>query len=73
MSGGGQLLPRRHWLIATARYATLGGVGLLVWKLIARPGQICLRATSPCQECQLLARCSLPKAQQERDKTGVES
>jgi hypothetical protein len=73
MSGGGPLVPRRHWLIAVARYLTLGGVGLLVWNIVSRSGRVCLRVTSPCHECQLLAHCQLPKAQEERVEAGTNS
>ena len=65
---GGPLFSRRHWLISAVRYLSLGGIGLLVWNNVSRPGRTCLRASSPCQECQLLARCRLPKAQEEREQ-----
>jgi hypothetical protein len=70
---GGELLPRRHWLIATIRYLTLGAMGLFVWRMVARSDGVCPRFTSPCRECQLLAHCQLPKAQEERVKAGIHS
>jgi hypothetical protein len=54
---------RRNWLLAVARYVTLGGIGLLAGHLVSRlGGSDCWRLTYPCQECRLLAQCRLPRA-----------
>ena len=55
--------PRRSWLITTGRYLALGGIGLLGWSLGRRSVSGCPQLSLPCQECAVLAHCSLPRAQ----------
>ena len=57
-----KFMARRHWLRSVTRYVSLGGIGLLAWSLLARGGGACFRLTLPCQECELLAHCRLPRA-----------
>ncbi len=60
------LIARRNWLRSAARYVLLGGIGLITLILFSRSGGKCLRFTLPCQECELLAHCGLPRARQTR-------
>ena len=55
--------PRRTWLITMGRHLALGGIGLLGWSLGRRSASGCPRLSLPCQECVVLAHCSLPRAQ----------
>ena len=59
---------RRNWLTDVARYAMLGGIAVLAWKLIARSGADCIRSVPSCHDCRLLAACRLPRANRTRKK-----
>lgn len=60
-------MARRNWLRSVARFVALGGIALITTILVSRSNGSCLRLTLPCQECELLSRCRLPRAQHTRD------
>jgi hypothetical protein len=67
-------LPRRSWLRGVARYLILGGLGLLVGKLVLRDGGACPRIVPDCPACALWSHCRLPRAGQVRNRArGVTS
>ena len=72
MNAHDQPIARRHWLIALGRYATLSGIGMFAWNLVARSPGHCFRLTVPCQDCGLLVHCRLPNAAAARQQTPVE-
>jgi hypothetical protein len=53
---------RRDWLATAARYAVLGGLGLLAGRLtVGRRSARCTAAVA-CTACDRRAACSLPQA-----------
>jgi hypothetical protein len=62
-------LPRRSWLREVGRYLILGGLGLLVVKLVLRDGGACPRVVPDCPTCALWSHCRLPRARQARSRT----
>jgi len=54
---------RRAFLKTVLRGAALGGLGLLGFRLLARPGKPC---AGPCGNCSRLNACDLPAAQDHR-------
>ena len=72
MSGGkGELNSLNVSRRSVMRYLTLGGIGLLVWNAIWRSGDVCVRVTTSCDHCRLLANCQVPKARAVRKAAGT--
>ena len=68
---------RRQFLRDGLRYALLGGLAAISWKLIARPaarpaGQVCISA-GICRGCAAFDDCGLPQALSAKEVLGHSS